>query len=364
MVLINSNGLRAMLVLFASTVLVFIWGCGMPGLYDAQSLTSRQPMVLSVSPQDKTVIASDDSIDLEFSQRINPATLTKGTLAVIELVDDAEEGELIDDLVDGDIAGVDGEYSMDEEAMTVSFKAAFNYREGAKYIVIATHAILSEDMLPLNQNPGISSAPFVSRFEIGVVGADGRPVPAGGTVDADGNIVERNRPALLAINELLYDVSGSDTDGDVFIELHGSAGGDITGYQISFVNGPDGVIKDVITLPDDAVIPDDGIYLVADARTGKNDQTNVPGADFIDNFDPQNGPDCVQLIDAGGFLIDSLGYGEPLVAAAENGLACFEEIAAMKTVSGQSLSRVEGLDSDNNFIDFTFLDIPTPGVLW
>lgn len=364
MVLINSSGVRAMFVLLASTVLVLVWGCGMPGLPDTQSLVSRQPMVLSVSPQDKTIIVSDASIDLEFSQRINPATLTTGTLAIIELVDDAEENEIIDDLIDGDIAGVDGEYSMDGEAMIVSFRAASNYREGAEYIVIATHAILSEDMLPLNQNPGMSSTPFVSKFKIGVIGADGQPVPATGTVDPDGNVVERNRPALLMINELLYDVSGSDTDGDVFIELHGSAGGDITGYQIAFVNGPDGVIKDVITLPDDAIISDDGIYLIADARTGKKNQTNVPGADFIDNFDPQNGPDCVQLIDADGSLVDSLGYGEPLVAAAENGLVCFEGIAAMKTVSGQSLSRVEGLDSGNNFIDFTFLDIPTPGVLW
>ncbi len=362
--LTNPNGERAVIVLLASTVLILIWGCGMPGVPDTQSMISRQPTVLSVLPRDKTVIASNDSIDLEFSQRINPATLTTGTLAIIELVDDAEEGELIDDLIDGDIAGVDGEYSMDEEAMIVSFKAASNYREGANYIVIATHAILSEEMLPLNQNPGMSSAPFVSRFEVGMVGADGKPVPSTGTVDADGNSIARDRPELLTINELLYDVSGSDTDGDVFIELHGSAGGDITDYKIAFINGPDGIIKDVITLPADAVIPDDGIYLIADARTGQNDQTNVQGADFVDNFDPQNGPDCVQLIAADGSLIDSLGYGEPLVAVGENGLACFEAMAAMKTISGQSLSRVEGLDTNNNFIDFTFLDIPTPGLLW
>jgi hypothetical protein len=361
---VNSKNIRVASMSFVSTALIIIWGCGMPDLPTAQSLISRQPMVVAVSPEDKALISGGASIKLEFSQRLNPLTVTTSTLAIVELTDGSDEVEVVGDLIDGDITGVDGQYSMDEESMIVSFKAAIDYRPGAEYILIATNGILSEEMLPLNQNPGMSSAPFISRFVVGVVDADGNAQPATGTVDAEGNPVERNRPEFIAINELLYDVSGSDTDGDLFIELHGSAGGDITGYQIVFVNGPDGVIKDLISLPDGAIIPDDGLYLIADARTGMPDRTNVPGADLIDNFDPQNGPDCVQLISADGALVDSLGYGEPLVELAENGLPCFEGVPAMKTVSGQSLSRVEGLDNDNNFIDFTFLDIPSPGLLW
>jgi len=360
MIPINSCSARA---IFAATVLLSLWGCGMPSIPDSHSLIDRQPMVISISPEDAMLVGADARIKLEFSQSLNPASVSTGTLAIIESSDEMDLGEVVDDLIDGDLTGVEGEYVFDGEGRSVTFTASSDYRAGSEYVVVATRAILSEEMLPLNQNPGMTSTPFISAFEVGAIGEDGKPVPAIGSVGG-GNTVERDRPELLKINELLYDIPGSDTDGDVFIELHGSASGDITGYQIVLINGPDGLIKDLITLPDDAILGEDGIYLIADARTGRKGETNVPGADFIDNFDPQNGPDCVQLLDAKGALLDSLGYGEPLVSVAENGLPCFEAMPSMKTISGQSLSRVEGLDTDNNFIDFTFLDIPSPGLLW
>ena len=106
-----------------------------------------------------------------------------------------------------------------------------------------------------------------------------------------------------------------------------------------------------------------GLYLIADAMTGSPGVSRVVGADFVDNFDPQNGPDCIQLIDHEGRLVDALGYGEPLVGTAENGLACYEGSPAADAASGESLSRSGGLDTDLNSADFTTCDVPTPGYL-
>lgn len=174
---------------------------------------------------------------------------------------------------------------------------------------------------------------------------------------------EPSRPDVLVINEILYDVVGSDTDGHVFIELSGTDGGNIAGYKINLVKGSDGTIDKTITLPAGAVMGDDGLFVIADAKTGVADQTFVTRADFIDNFDPQNGPDCVQLVDDNGALVDALGYGTPLVAHAENGLPCFEGTPAVDVASGSSLSRVNGKDTNDNGMDFIALGHPTPGTL-
>lgn len=169
-------------------------------------------------------------------------------------------------------------------------------------------------------------------------------------------------PPQLVINELYYDHPGSDTDGVLFAELYGPTGLDLSGYQILFVNGDDGAITKVIQLPEGAAIQGNGFYVVADGRTGALDTTQVANADFIDNFDPQNGPDGVQLIDAEGSLMDTLAYGEGVVATAENGLALGEGSPAPDVAGGQSLAREPaGADTDNNAADFVVNTVPSPG---
>ena len=127
------------------------------------------------------------------------------------------------------------------------------------------------------------------------------------------------------------------------------------------MGGGDGSIDDSITLPAEAKLRNDGFYLIADAKTGSSTESNVAGVDLIDNFDPQNGPDAIQFLDLSGQLVDAVGYGEGIVSLAENGLACFEGVAAPDVINGHSLERKEpGLDSDNNSNDFVEREIPTP----
>lgn len=169
-------------------------------------------------------------------------------------------------------------------------------------------------------------------------------------------------PGTVVINEIFYDSQESDTDGHLFVELQGTPGMTLGGVQVSFVNGSDGKLYDTITLPADALMPDDGFYVIADAKTGEASASNVTGADLVDNFDPQNGPDALQLLDASGALLDVVGYGEGIVAVAQNGLASLEGTPAIDVVNGQSLERYEvGFDSDNNVQDFVVLESPTPG---
>ncbi len=167
----------------------------------------------------------------------------------------------------------------------------------------------------------------------------------------------------LVINEIFYDAVGGDTDGVVFIELHGDPDLLIENSKLNFVDGGDGSIDDTVTLPKDARVAADGFYVIADAKTGVANATAVPGADLIDNFDPQNGPDAVQLLDRDGRLVDAVAYGEGTVPLAENGLATFEGGPAIDVINGHSLERIAaGADTDDNAVDFTDRETPTPGL--
>lgn len=168
-------------------------------------------------------------------------------------------------------------------------------------------------------------------------------------------------PDTLVINEVLYDSIESDGDGNVFIELYGSAGGDLSGYVLRLINGADGVKTDEIVFPAGSTIPDDGFFVVADSKTGNSSETNVADADFIDNFDPQNGPDSIQLINSSGNILDVIGYGEGLPVVDADGKPFYEGSPAITVAAGESLSRLEGADTGNNAVDFVANQVPSPG---
>lgn len=166
----------------------------------------------------------------------------------------------------------------------------------------------------------------------------------------------------IVINELYYDAPGSDTDGVLFVELHGTPGMDLAGYQILFVNGGNGTVTDIIELPEGSTVYEDGFFVIADGRTGALDTTQVAVYDFIDNFDPQNGPDGVQLVNPQGDLLDTVVYGEGAVPLAENDLPLGEGSFAVDVAGGHSLSRYPaGFDTDDNSIDFVENSEPSPG---
>ena len=110
--------------------------------------------------------------------------------------------------------------------------------------------------------------------------------------------------ALPVISEVLYDATGSD-DGALFVELYGAPGSSVEGWVIEGVNGADGEVTHTLALA--GTFPVDGILVIADESSGGG--TLVPGADLLGSFDLQNGPDSVVLRDAGGVVVDALGYG-------------------------------------------------------
>ena len=185
------------------------------------------------------------------------------------------------------------------------------------------------------------------------------PAPTGTVPEPAEPLID---PQGLVLNEILYDVPGGDTDGVLFVELHAQGGGDLEGYGVRFVNGGDGKVTDQIDLPAGAEIGDAEFFVIADGRTGALETTQVSYYNFIDNFDPQNGPDGVQLIDRNHSVIDSVVYGTGGVNLSDDGLSVGEGLPAVDVESGWSLTRTEpGLDTDNNETDFIGIEVPTPG---
>ena len=352
--------MNAMMVL-----LLALSGCGgmeIPGL---DSLYLRQPRVVSVEPTDGAVVGADSMIAVEFSQQIDPSTVDPSTLAVVK-DEESAAADIASAVVKGDAVGIDGVYEFAGEGRVAIFRPREPYEQGASYKIVATSGILSVEMLPLVGRAGGAKAAFMSGFLVGE-GGDGSSSSSGGSSGGSGSsggqTAQVARPSFLVINEILYDVPGDDTNGVLFIELFGEAATSVGGYKILLINGDNGATTEEISIPKQAAIPDDGIFLIADSKTGQSGVSAVEGADFVDNFDPQNGPDCVILQDEKGEVVDALGYGLPITTPAANGQVCFEGTPAARAASGASLSRIEGTDTGDNSADFFTPASPTPGVL-
>jgi hypothetical protein len=158
--------------------------------------------------------------------------------------------------------------------------------------------------------------------------------------------------ALPVISEVLYDAVGSD-NGFVFVEIHGEAGTSLAGLTIEGINGSGGGVTVSLALA--GVIQPDGLFVLADDAGGG--VSSVEGADQLLDFDFQNGPDSILLRD-GDTVLDALGYG--VFAAGE--VFAGEGSPAADPPAGSSLARhFADLDSDDNAVDFTVLENPTPG---
>ena len=88
------------------------------------------------------------------------------------------------------------------------------------------------------------------------------------------------------ISEVFYDAVGTD-NGLLFVELYGDPGSGLDGLFLEGINGANGAPGPTIALS--GVFPADGIFVVAD-DVGDG-STLVVDADWIANFDFQNGPD-------------------------------------------------------------------------
>jgi hypothetical protein len=103
------------------------------------------------------------------------------------------------------------------------------------------------------------------------------------------------------------------TDDAEFIELIGPAGFDLSGWTVRHINGTGGSVIFSFTFPENAVIPDAGIQDQSGREIGfvvlKNANHQVPNALYDwGNIGLQNGPDGLELLDAGGIRIQALTW--------------------------------------------------------
>lgn len=157
----------------------------------------------------------------------------------------------------------------------------------------------------------------------------------------------------IVISEILYDATGSDA-GNVFVELYGTPGTNLSGWSLQAINGDNGAPYKTVSLS--GSIPTDGVFVIADMLSGGG--TNIANADLITSVDFQNGPDSVQLFD-GATLIDAIGYGDftALFFAGEGD-------PAPDPSPGSSLARSNPVfDTNDNQTDFIVLTTPTPGTV-
>lgn len=335
-------------------------------------LSERQPEILFLVPEEGEMLSTRPRLAAIFSRPIDESSLGEESVLLWEGTVDGtkiplqfslrEEGRILiisteDDLIpEKDYALLITSRILSLERLPVVPLTA-SYRTAGVGFVQEFDEIFEEDPLPEPEEAPPPEPSVLPEAEPSVLpGAE----PTDPPVPVAPNPVAA--PKRVVLNEIYYDAVGSDIDGLLFIELYGTPEMGIDRYQIHFVNGEDGKIYDSITLPEGAKVGSDGFYLVADSRTGNAVSSQVAGADLIDNFDPQNGPDGVQLVDPTGRLVDAVGYGEGVAPLAENGLPAFEGSSAPDVINGRSLERREpGLDTDHNLADFVDRETPTPG---
>lgn len=334
------------------TLPFLLWACGSMELLPFDSLTDEQPKVVSVTPSDGENAYDGNNVEVVFNQPIDPKTVTTKSF----LITAVEEGEVDIDVLwdktkDEELQVHPGAFEISEDQKTVRFVAAQPFPPDIRCGVLITPEIFSIDRLPLNQTPGEGPTPFFSSF-YAVDGENGSS--AAGPQTSEVSIAQNvPRPSFLVLNEVFYDALGSDANGDLFVELYGEAQRNITGYQILIVRGDDGVILDTLRIPSGMQTNAQGFFVIADAVTNQPGQTHVENADWVENFDPPNGPDCIQLVDPNGNLVDALGYGSPLVLRAQNNLLCYEGEPAPDVPSGSSLARLVATpDTNNNSSDW------------
>ena len=365
---------------FSVIILVFfIIGCG-AALPDFSPLEGRLLRLIEVRPKEGGEIYADGSVELIFSSPVNPVSLSRKTIVVVKKEDLGEEtGDIELDEVSS--LAVEGEYLIGGDNLNVTFTPEGGFKKDGEYMLIISRELASLDGLPFCGDSHCSGN-FESSFFVDI-GKSSEVSSVTGGSEAEGEETEDSgddevfsvgeaeesdetselpRPSFLLINEIFYDAEGADTKGDVFIELAGEPSTYLDGYIIALINGDDGKIYKSITIDSDSVIGEEGLFVIADTDTGG--LTNVTGADMLTNFDPQNGPDSIQLIDPDGGLVDVVGYGDIEAALSESGLPLYNGSPAEDVSSGISLSRdEEGTNTDDNSNDFSANSTPSPGTL-
>ncbi len=349
-------------VISVTLCLIISNACVAPEPENFKSLHLSQPKVLQIAPPPDSILNTPIQISLNFSQRLDIETIDEHSIVLIsESTLDPffhDFSELMDDILDEKIELVPLRFELlgDEQSLTI--RSELLPTDGI-YFLVVTPLLKSVDGVPFNQKPGSGPEPFLARYGFGQSislnpegnGLDGLNPP---TIE---------RPDFLLINEVLYDGKASETDGEVFIEIYGTPGTNISNFEIQLLNGSNGTITDRIVFEEGTLLPDDGIFVIADLRTHSTTETRIAPFHYLDQFDPQNGPDALMLRDDFGEIWDALWYGTGAVALTPEGDPLGEGQPALDALAGQSLSRSEGVDTNENAQDFKVLEMPSPGIL-
>lgn len=333
-------------------------GCAKMPQSEFKPLLDTQPYVISISPSSKQKLKSLDQIEIEFSYPLEASSIHEHSIFLAEGELQAEkysEAEILfKEVEQKTVRLVGGKLTSQNDFKKVLLQPQTSL-QASTYTLVITPELKGENQVPFSAEPGAGAKPFFVVFHL-----EGSK---GSSASEQKPSSPKVRPHSLVIQEFLYDPAGEETNGYAFLELYGTPETDISGYQVTLVNGSDGKILKIITLPEGSKIRKEGVFLIADSKNGYANQSNVANPDFIDNFDPQNGPDAVQLLNEQGELVDALAYGSGGVGLASNQLPCLEGVPALDAKEGHSLSRVQGKDTNDNSADFVELEQPTPGEL-
>ncbi|PIR25131.1 MAG: hypothetical protein COV43_06915 [Deltaproteobacteria bacterium CG11_big_fil_rev_8_21_14_0_20_42_23] len=325
--------------------LVLLLSCVLPSCSSSslgyEPLLSQQAKVLTSFPQDGQIVEEVNEITLAFSEFLLPETLTDENVQLLLLGTSFS----FSDLSLSEMQSLPGSIDMEdhEEGSVLIFTLHAPLEAGNYYALQLKRNILNRDYVPLFTGTKDFLIPLLFKVK-----ADGDNSTSFSRDEE--NAVPKNRPQVLMIHELLYDLPGSDTNGEVFIELYGTAGADISGYHLLLLNGENGETTQTIVLPSHAKLSDEGLYVIADAKNADAHASFVEGADYITQFDPQNGPDCIQLFDDRSLQLDALAYGD--FSALDAQVFCGEGEAAVDVSAGMSLSRGDEVNIHNNAQDF------------
>lgn len=324
------------------------------------------PQVVTVSPTNESIAQQLDEVRIQFDRPIDPDTVGESSVQIIRTADTGNPVSNLRMVT----KPLQGQYEIAEHKDAVIWHPATALQMG-QYQVQLTPTLTAPGFYPVHctiQN----GACIISRFivlgsqtsttadaNMSASGALGNPSST--TVDSATSSTSSSVPISAVINEIYYDDPVSDSDGTSFVELKGNPGSDLSGCVLRFVNGADGKKVADIVLTQGTKIKSNGLFVVADTKTRSNDSTQVSYFDYLANFDPQDGPDSVQLLSAGGQILDVVGYGTGIVATDVDGYPMMESEPAADAPAGKSLSRIHGQDTGVNAKDFVVNDIPSPG---
>lgn len=353
---------------------LFLAGCG-ASLPQFEPLEKKMFKVENISPQSGEMIGPDGRIVVKFSRRLDRSSVGDRSIFVMRSEDLPADISKLESLDTSSLNSLQGVYLVSEDDQAVEYQPEGGFQSEGEYKIIINGNLCSEDGIPVSGGKG----PFTSAFYVSFGPESSASSEGGGGEEissSDGNggassssgqdeedVAEGDKlpaPAYLLINEVYYDPSGPDTNGDVFIELYGEPGGSLEGYHIVLVNGGDGKTYKDILIAGGNFVGDDGLFVIAD--TSAAGSTNVRNANLLENFDPQNGPDTIQLLGPDNKPADIVGYGKVTIAVAQNGLPMYANAPAPLAASGMSLSRIEGAEeTGDNSVDLVVNTAPSPG---